>query len=328
LRKAAESNRAFDLSLVGMGVEDGVATITIRRPDAMNALNEAVVAQLAVRLEEAYADPRVRGVVLAGVGKAFVAGADIRFFVRAIEEKRLDRIRAFTERGHALLARISDGPKPVVARVHGLALGGGLELALACDAIVASPRAMLSFPETGIGIYPGLGGTARTARRVGVALARWLVLAGPMCDARTAAAMGLVDEVVPHADLRERLAARIRGGKAAPARSGAAPALSEAAGMDAALRETEGWFARADVDAILEGRAEPPGAIARSVEGIRKKAPLAVRLADRFIREGAGRPLAEALALELGSLEEIFSTRDALEGLSSLGRRAPVFEGR
>ena len=110
---------------------------TFNRPDALNALNPEAVAQFRALLEEARADPSVRGIVIAGAGKAFVAGADIRFFVRNIEEGRFDRIVDFADEGHALLRRIETCPKPVIARLDGLALGGGAELALACDQIVA-----------------------------------------------------------------------------------------------------------------------------------------------------------------------------------------------
>ncbi len=141
----------------------GITTITIDRPDAMNALNETVVAQLGEAFRRAAADPATSGIVIAGAGRSFVAGADIRFFIQNIESGDLDRIVRFTEQCQALLLEIQNCPKPVVARVHGLALGGGVELALACDYIVAAPGASLGFPETGIGIYPG--SAARGARR-------------------------------------------------------------------------------------------------------------------------------------------------------------------
>ena len=157
----------------------------------MNALNETVVAQLGEAFRRAAADPATSGIVIAGAGRSFVAGADIRFFIQNIESGDLDRIVRFTEQCQALLLEIQNCPKPVVARVHGLALGGGVELALACDYIVAAPGASLGFPETGIGIYPGLGGTQRTTRRIGPGLAKWLVLTGSIIPAEEAAAIGL-----------------------------------------------------------------------------------------------------------------------------------------
>ena len=197
LADQARKGKPFRFTLVRSDVTDGVATLTINRPDAMNALNEAVVSQLEEAFHRAAADPLVKGIVIAGSGKAFVAGADIRFFVRHIEAGTIDAIAEFTRRGQALLRAFETCPKPVIARLHGLALGGGVELALACHAIVATPKASLAFPETGIGIYPGLGGTQRTTRRVGPGLAKWLVLTGQTLGAEEARAIGLVDMVVP-----------------------------------------------------------------------------------------------------------------------------------
>ena len=186
IEKQARAGHPFHFTLVRSQVADGIATLTINRPDAMNALNEAVFAQLEAGFHSAAADSAVRGIVIAGSGKAFVAGADIRYFVRHIEAGTIDAIAEFTRRGQALLRAIETCAKPVVARVHGMALGGGVELALACHAIVATPKASLAFPETGIGIYPGLGGTQRTPRRIGTGLAKWLVLSGQTLGAEEA----------------------------------------------------------------------------------------------------------------------------------------------
>ncbi|MFB3909988.1 MAG: 3-hydroxyacyl-CoA dehydrogenase/enoyl-CoA hydratase family protein [Candidatus Eisenbacteria bacterium] len=342
LQEAAKTRVAIPVRRVDLRAEDEVAWITIRRPDAMNALDEAVVAELSERIEEAFADRDVRGIVLGGSGKAFVAGADIRFFVRAIEEKRFDRIRAFTEQGQSLLARIEDGPKPVVARLHGLAIGGGAELALACDRIVASPKAYLSFPETGIGIYPGLGGTVRLPRRIGLPLARWLILTGTTVDATLAEAIGLVDAVVPFGELREALLAALDQGKAdkaARSHVALAPAAGETDAFADSRARTAGCFfsGPADVDALLAPRAgSPPGAAASSagkdeakiIETLRRKAPIALRIADQLLLGNAMRSRDDGLRAELDRLEEVFATRDAYEGLTSLGVRKPVYEGR
>src|SRR5205807_9943474 len=112
-----------------------------------------------------------------------------------IESGDVARVEKLTGDLQALLLTIENCPKPVVARVHGLALGGGVELALACDYIVATPTATLGFPETGIGIFPGLGGTQRTARRIGPGLTKWLVFTGQIITAAEALAIGLIDAV-------------------------------------------------------------------------------------------------------------------------------------
>ena len=150
-------DKPFTFRFVDLNVKNGVATITINRPEAMNALNEAVVEQLEAQFDKAETDPEVKAIVFQGAGKAFVAGADIRYFVDKIRADRIEDIVAFTRRGHQLLLRIENTPKLTIALLDGLSLGGGSELALACQTIVATPAGSLGFPETAIGIYPEIG---------------------------------------------------------------------------------------------------------------------------------------------------------------------------
>jgi enoyl-CoA hydratase/3-hydroxyacyl-CoA dehydrogenase len=317
----ARTERPFRFALVRTDVAGRIATLTINRPDAMNALNEDVIAQLEDAFRAASGDRAIDGIVIAGSGKAFIAGADIRFFVRNIEAENLDRIAAFTQRAQSLLRAIESSSKPVVARLHGLALGGGVELALACHAIVATPRASLAFPETGIGIYPGLGGTQRTTKRVGRGLAKWLVFTGQTVTAEEALAIGLVDKVVPYEQLDAAIADLIARGTRPERTRTAVPSSHEAIAR---------FFEAHDVDTLRNGPA-PDAAdarIAKAVERIGTKAPIALRIAADLIDRGADLPIDEGLRLELSHLREIFSTHDAYEGLSSLGKKTPVFHGR
>ena len=318
IENQARAGRPFHFTLVRSEVADGIATLTINRPDAMNALNEAVFAQLEAAFHAAAADPAVRGIVIAGSGKAFVAGADIRYFVRHIEAGTIDAIAEFTRRGQAFLRAIETCAKPVIARVHGMALGGGVELALACHAIVATPKASLAFPETGIGIYPGLGGTQRTPRRIGTGLAKWLVLSGQTLGAEEARAIGLVDKVVPYDKIDAAIAETIAEGRTDSKRT-----------VPGTHRTVAEYFDRHGVDALLAGSAPASDdpRVAKAVKRIGAKAPVALRLAAELIDHGSTRTIDEGLALELSHLEEIFATKDAYEGLSSLGKRPPVFTG-
>lgn len=320
LAERAAAKQPFSFELVRTSIADGVATLTVHRPDAMNALNEAVVTQLRERFDAVAKDPAVCGIVIAGSGKAFVAGADIRFFVKNIEAKDLQRIVDFTQAGQDLLAAMDACPKPVVGRLHGLALGGGVELALACDYLVATPAVTMAFPETGIGIYPGLGGTQRTSRRIGTGLSRWLVFTGQTVGAEEAKAIGLVDEVVPHAELDTAVRAAVARGVPAERKR---PVLSP---KHAAL---ESFFAANDADALREGKADAKGDenLAKAMKRVSGKAPIALRLCQKLIDEGAKVPLAEGLAMELSHLREIFGTEDAYEGLSTLGKKVPVYKG-
>lgn len=178
-----------------------VARITINRPDKLNALNGKVVHELIRAFHDLLSakdgDEPVRCAVLTGSGKAFVAGADISEMasMTPVEARRL------AESGHRLGAIIEGAPFPVIAAVNGFALGGGCELALACDFIFAADTAKLGQPEVNLGVIPGFGGTQRLARRVGVAKARELVYTGDMITADQALALGLVNAVFPAADL-------------------------------------------------------------------------------------------------------------------------------
>ena len=316
----AKDGRNFAFRLVRTQVHSGIATLTLDRPDAMNALNETVVSQLTAAFQAAAADPEVRGIVLAGTGKAFIAGADIRFFVDNIERGDLDRIGAFTRAGHDLLGMIDRCEKPVVARMHGLALGGGLELALACDRIVATPKAAMAFPETGIGIYPGLGGTQRTPRRIGSGLAKWLIYTGQMLSAEEALAIGLVDAVVPFEDLD---AAVVEAMRSASASASPEQLLPKHAALAA-------FFERHSVSDLLTGHVDAveDHPIAKAAERVKQKAPIALKRAEHLIEMSESASLEEGLAEELQHLVEVFGSEDARVGLASVGKRAPTFAGR
>jgi enoyl-CoA hydratase len=187
-----------------------VATVTIQRPDKLNALNARVIAELtqvfqalidrAFRAEAAGSEEEaaeVRAVILTGAGKAFVAGADIAEMVSMTNAEA----KRFSYAGHALCALIEAAPFPVIAAVNGFALGGGCELALACDFIYAAEGAKLGQPEVNLAIIPGFGGTQRLVRRVGAARARELIYTGDQISADQALALGLVNAVVPVAEL-------------------------------------------------------------------------------------------------------------------------------
>jgi enoyl-CoA hydratase len=181
-------------------LEGGVAVVTIDRPEKRNALNAAVRAELIAALDALRDDDSVRVLVLTGAGeRAFVAGADIAEFA---ERTPLEQRAAMT--GRRVFDEIAAFPKPVLAMINGYALGGGCELALACDVRVAADTAMLGQPEINLGIIPGGGGTQRLPRLVGTGQAMRLILSGEIIDAAEALRIGLVDLVCPAPELRER----------------------------------------------------------------------------------------------------------------------------
>ena len=201
LARQKELGKPFDFRFVDLEIKGPIATITLNRPEAMNALNETVVAQLDERFSEAEKNPDVRAIVFRGAGKAFVAGADIRYFVKKIKADRIQDIIEFTRKGHELFLRIENSAKPTIAILDGLSMGGGSELALACQAIIATPAGSMGFPETGIGIYPGLGGMLRTARMAGPKLAKYYVFTGATISAQDALELGIVTELVLPAEI-------------------------------------------------------------------------------------------------------------------------------
>lgn len=171
------------------------AYLTINRPEKLNALNRATLLELAALLKRLKADEQVRGIILTGAGeKAFVAGADISEF-RDLSE---DKARELSAWGHEeVMDVIYNFPKPIVAAVNGFALGGGLELAMACHIRVASPHAKLGLPEVSLGLIPGYGGTQRLPQLVGRGKALEMILTGDMIEADDALAWGLINHVVP-----------------------------------------------------------------------------------------------------------------------------------
>ena len=172
--------------------EDGIAVLTIDRQEKLNALDRQVVEEIGQALLELEAE-RPRAIVVTGAGeRAFIAGADIRAMsvMDPIEAKQ------FSEIGHAAMALLDRSPVPTIAAVNGFALGGGCEVAIACDVRIAAENASFGFPEVGLGILPGMGGTQRLPRLIGPALAKELIFTGRRIRADEAREIGLVNRVV------------------------------------------------------------------------------------------------------------------------------------
>lgn len=190
----------FDTLLVEQA--EHIVVLTVNRPESLNALNRATIRDLTAAFDAIASDDSVRVVILTGAGdKAFVAGADIAEMSGLSPEDA----EAFARLGNALGDRMETLPKPILAAVNGFALGGGCELAMACDFIIASKRARFGQPEVNLGLIPGFGGTQRLQRLVGRAQARRLIYTGEMIKADEAKAMGLVTEVVEPEGLLQRV---------------------------------------------------------------------------------------------------------------------------
>ncbi len=190
----------MDYANIILSVEEGIATITFNRPKSLNALNSALISELSDALDAIAADEQVRVAVLTGAGeKAFVAGADISELAgfNTLQAKR------FAQMGQAVIDKLQLLAIPVIAAVNGYALGGGSEMALACDFIYASDNASFGLPEITLGLIPGFGGTQRLPRLIGANRAKELIFTGKMVSAAQARELGLVNQVFTPQTLME-----------------------------------------------------------------------------------------------------------------------------
>lgn len=185
-----------------MNSENGIGFLTINRPKSLNALNTEVLNELYPAIKEVENNENIRVLVITGAGeKAFVAGADIT------ELAHLNALQGkyFVANGHKTMTAIQELPIPVIAAVNGFALGGGLELALACDFIYASENARFGLPEITLGLIPGFGGTQRLPRIIGKNQAKELIFTGKMLSAEEAFQLGFVNKIIPHDQLIEEV---------------------------------------------------------------------------------------------------------------------------
>lgn len=183
-------------------LEDGIFTITINRPDKMNALNKEVINELMQAIGEVYDNPEIKSAIITGAGnKAFVAGADISGFSGVSP----DQATGLAKRGHEVFDKIENAPKPIVAAVNGFALGGGCELALACHFIYASDNAKFGQPEVNLGLIPGYGGTQRMTQVIGRNRSMELLMTGNMFTAKEAMEYGMVNKVTSQDELLSKV---------------------------------------------------------------------------------------------------------------------------
>ena len=322
LKKHKQTGKPFEFKWVDLKVNDQVAYITINRPEAMNALNEAVVQQLEARFSEAENNPDIKGIVIQGAGKAFVAGADIRYFIHNIKEDRIDDTVAFTRGGHELLLRIENSTKRTIAVLDGLSLGGGSELALACQAIVATSAGSMGFPETAIGIFPGLGGMIRTARHIGTELAKYYIFTGRTISAQDAYDLGIVSKVVNPQDLEKAILEICNGPIQDKYRSRKHPERFTELAKVCSPDNVKAMLAGLKPEGVSDDLAE------KTLKAISRKAPLALLKVDHLIDAQQKVSIPEAIELELAELNYMFSTEDALAGLSSVGGKPPQYQGK
>ena len=248
----------------------------------------------------------------------------MKFFVDKLRADSFGEIYDFTAKGHEVLDKLERSEKTTIALTTGLALGGGLELALACDYRIGTRRTQFRFPETSIGIYPGLGGTQRTTRICGIECARFSVLAGNFLDSGTARALGLVTHLVESSEVDSTILS-LAGGKPDEKYPG-----KPSDGSHQVVSFASRFYSDQNMDSISAGKC-PEGfdpndkSVERQLKMLSRAAPIALEMAGSLldVAVSSGSDLNGGLSKELENLEKIFGTADALEGLSALieGRR-------
>jgi enoyl-CoA hydratase/carnithine racemase len=279
-------------------------------------LDEASLASFRAELQRLVRDASVERVVVHGSPGRFLAGVDVELFRECLRTGQIAKILAFTRAAHRVLAALANSPKPIVAWIDGPAYGGGMELALACHRIVAGPKAKFCLPETGLGIYPGMGGTQRLPRRIGVGLAKWMIYTGAIVPVDHALAFGLVDVKTGMGATQADALAALEPERDVPA-------------CDPRFLQLAEYFSQHSVDGLLDQTRPLPtdAAVVRAIVQLRAAAPRALRLAEMVIDRGVAMPLREGIEEEYARLTEVFSTTDAQIGLAAVGQAKPKFTG-
>ena len=320
-----EREELFDFNYIDTKIDNDIATIVLNRPEAMNALNEEVVRQLGTVLDDLNSREEISTIVLEGAGKAFVAGADVKYFVDKIREDSIKDIYDFTSYGHEVLNKLEKSQKTTIALTTGLALGGGLELALSCDYRIGTRRSQFRFPETSIGIFPGLGGTQRTPRICGIEASRYAVLAGNFLDSKVASALGIITHLIDSAAINETVVTLSNAGKP----QNKYPCQPKNIEHPISKFATE-FYKNENMEEIMSGKIPKnfngdEKLASRQIKSLGFTAPIALGIANELLNQAieTGDDLDAGLNKELLNLNTIFESEDALEGLSALieGRR-------
>lgn len=191
-------------------LKDGAAWLTFNRPEALNAMSPELIAALDGALARAADDPAARVVVLTGAGRAFCAGADLKYFLSLIERARPAEVVAYIRTAYHLINRIEALPKPTIAALNGVTVAGGIEMMLACDLVIAARSARIGDGHANYGLIPGGGSSLRLPRKVGPTRAKYLLYTGELVPAADCLAMGLVNQVVDDDKLIEATTALAR----------------------------------------------------------------------------------------------------------------------
>lgn len=290
------------------------AWIHLNRPP-VNSINPAVAHSLTRAVCQAIADNAIDGIVIAGLGQYFSFGADLPFFLRQAKAGDVVRIEQFAAQLHQLGQAIDRSEKPVVAAVHSVALGAGFEVALTCHRIITTRRATVGLPETGLCVCPGGGGTQRLPRRIGPALAKWMIFTGQFLSGSDAEQVGVIDKCVSEDQLQVSVEAEI----ASLHRNDTFERSS--ASIAKSYRGLVSTFDQHSVLELLRFAEDSPadwdGRTRRAVRSMASRSQRILLLAERLIDEGLSFPLNAALGLELAAIREMFDAEEVVPALQA-----------
>jgi enoyl-CoA hydratase len=303
---------------------DGILTVTINRPDKLNAINKDVMSDLGEVVEEIYENEEIRSAIITGAGqRAFVAGADISEFLGLSAEQG----RELSARGHNIFFRIASSPKPIAAAVNGFALGGGCELAMACHFRLCVPTAKFGQPEVNLGVIPGYGGTQRLVQLIGKGRAIEIMLTGRMVEATEAHTMGLVNYIVEEPDellTKTRELLSIINEKAPLAIARIIECANIAAGDGIAYNGNDSSNDNGN-DAAWE--PDPFGGDARPADHAHARTDAPAETTEPT--GDADTPVTNGFLREQEAFGECFATLDMQEGANAfLAKRKPHFTGK
>jgi enoyl-CoA hydratase/3-hydroxyacyl-CoA dehydrogenase len=298
-------------------VDNNMATIKLMRPDALNALNEQMFLDIDENLSRALKDPMIELIKFEGCAKIFAAGADLKFFIQNLEMNRMENIMEYTDLAHSVLTKIRNSPKPIISCIDGIAFGGGLELALASHFIVATERSTFQFPETGIGLFPGFGGTYNVPVRVGTELAKYLILLGYRISVDEALEFQLIDRKVKDYKELEDFITMLQSKTEVTPDYLIQQFRERVEYTDETKRNMK---ILRNIDLLITRKLVSKRARAMADE-LEKKSPVAINIANNLINLANKNTFEEALKLERSYICEAFNQTDILQRFKSVFKK-------
>jgi len=309
----------LNLNFIQSSILNNVGYITFCNPNKLNKIDENLIDSFYDVYSKFTENKNIDSIVLEGNNKSFMSGININFFIQCIENNNINTIYNFIKKCHNIFNYIENSSKLVICNMHGITLGGGVELALACKYLIGSPKTLIGFPETGMGIYPHLGGTQRVPHRIGIHAAKWMIFSGELLNAQSAYDINLIDEIVPQHLLKYRIF-NIASTSLIPNK------INDISLLRKSINQV---FLKNKLKNLMKLNISSDNKyIINSLKKMRRKSPIALAFANNLIELSSKVSIRSGLYSELNNIKSIFSTDDAIEGLQSiLESRKAIFKG-